>query len=95
MSAPPARYRYLGEQHMIDRDDLKPWIVEALKLLGGSATLLNVVKKVWEMHQAELEASGDLFFTWQYDIRWAATTLRKRKEMKAAEVSSQGIWELP
>jgi hypothetical protein len=80
---------------MVDRDDLKPWIIEALSELGGSAKLLNVVKKVWEKHKSELEASGDLFFTWQYDIRWAATALRKRKEMKAAEVSPHGIWELP
>jgi len=79
---------------MVDRDDLKPWIIEALKAQGGSATLLHVVKKVWERHQLELEASGDLFFTWQYDIRWAATALRKQKKMKAAEVSPHGIWEL-
>jgi hypothetical protein len=80
---------------MVDRDDLKPWIVEALKELGGSATLLNVVKKVCEKHQKELRNSGDLFFTWQYDIRWTATSLARKKKMKAVKNSPSGVWELP
>jgi hypothetical protein len=28
------------------------------------------------------------------DIRWAATMLRKARKMKAAEISSSGLWEL-
>lgn len=79
---------------MVDRNDLKQWVLEALKELSGSATLLNVIKKVWEKHRREIEVSGDLFFTWQYDIRWAATSLRKQKKMKAAKKSPRGVWEL-
>ena len=30
----------------------------------------------WQTHESELPASGDLFFTWQYDIRWAAQHLQ-------------------
>jgi len=79
---------------MIDRETLKHWTTEALQELGGRAKLLNVMKKVWEKHKTEIEASGDAFFTWQYDIRWAATALRKDKKMKAAKESPNGVWEL-
>jgi hypothetical protein len=73
---------------------LQDWILEALQSLNGSATLLDVCKQVWCHHEAELKASGDLFYSWQYDIRWAATVLRERKLIKAAEESPRGIWEL-
>jgi len=34
------------------------------------------------------------FFTWQYDIRWAANLLRRSGLMKPAESSPHGLWEL-
>src|SRR5204863_10199434 len=68
---------------------------EALGQMGGSAKLIDVVKRVLKNHDHEIEASGDSFFTWQYDIRWAATMLCKQKELKAAETSPMGVWELP
>jgi hypothetical protein len=49
---------------------------------------------VWKEHKDELESSGDLFFTWQYDIRWIATLLRKKGTMRAVPSSEFGIWEL-
>ena len=36
--------------------------------------------------------SGDIFYTWQYDIRWVGTELRKLGIMK--KDSKRGIWEL-
>ncbi len=45
-------------------------------------------------HAIELRSSGDLFYTWQYDIRWAATTLRKEGIMKDASLSEVSMWEL-
>ena len=41
-----------------------------------------------------LEATGDVFYTWQYDLRWAAMTLRKQGIMKPADDSPRGVWEL-
>lgn len=79
---------------MIDRETLKHWVTEALHDHGGGAKLLDVMKTVWKKHRKEIEVSGDAFFTWQYDIRWAATALRKTKKMKSKEVSPRGIWEL-
>ncbi len=50
--------------------------MHALRELGGAGTIVQVSEIVWRDHQHELEGSGDLFYTWQYDIRWAAQYLR-------------------
>ena len=67
---------------MADRESLKDWVYEALEANGGVASLIDVAKHIWKHHEAELRASGDLFFKWQYDMRWAATSLRKAKKMR-------------
>lgn len=79
---------------MADKYDLQNWLIEALLFHGKSARIVDVCKYVWEKYEQELRASGDLFYTWQYDIRWAATELRKRRRMKAAHISPRGLWEL-
>lgn len=79
---------------MAKREDLSDWLVRALEANGGSATIVEVCKYVWENYEDELRKSGDLFYTWQYDIRWAATQLRKQGIMRAAIASPKGIWEL-
>jgi hypothetical protein len=76
------------------KNDLGDWIVEALQAQGGAAPLIDVCRFVWQHHEDELRASGDLFYSWQYDIRWAATNLRHAGVMKPAETSPTGIWEL-
>jgi hypothetical protein len=79
---------------MANKHDLPEWIVEALTAAGGSASLVNVCRHVWQHHEQELLSSGDFFFTWQYDIRWAATELRHAGILKAADLSPSGVWEL-
>lgn len=79
---------------MIIRDDLQAWVVNALASYGGRARLIDVAKYIWRTHSKELEASGDLLFTWQYDMRWAATILRKKGKLKAADDTKRGVWEL-
>lgn len=76
------------------KERLGEWIVEALQDYGGSAALVDVCRHVWEHHEAELAASGALFYTWHYDIRWAATQLRTAREMRAASQSPRGVWQL-
>lgn len=78
----------------MERNDLPSILYSSIKALGGQADIVGVCKYVWEHHHTELEHSGDLFYTWQYDIRWAATELRKRGQMKNANMSSRGIWEI-
>jgi hypothetical protein len=75
------------------KNRLKAWILEALQALGGSGHVLEVSRAVWERHEVDLQASGDLFFTWQYDLRWAAKELRDEGALKPA-TSRRGPWEL-
>jgi hypothetical protein len=79
---------------MVTKHDLGDWIIEALRSKNGSARLVDVSRHVWEHHEADLRRSQDLFFTWQYDIRWAATNLRHAHVLKAANDSPLGVWEL-
>lgn len=76
------------------RYDLPDILYDSIKQLGGTANIIEVCKHVWKHHHQELTESGDLFYTWQYDIRWAATELRKLNRMKSANVSPRGIWEI-
>ena len=55
---------------------LQDWVLEALKASHGVGNPASVAKHIWRFHREELERSGDLFYTWQYDIRWAAQKLR-------------------
>lgn len=79
---------------MAERNDLKVWVVEALRQLGGAGTIVQVCQRVWQMHESELRASGDLFFTWQYDIRWAAQYLRNVGVLVAVDNSRTKDWTL-
>ena len=76
------------------RYDLPEVLYDSLHDLGGKATIINVCRYIWSNHEAELRLSGDLFYSWQYDIRWAATELRKTKKMQVAEISPRGVWEI-
>ncbi|MBK5928310.1 hypothetical protein [Rhodobaculum claviforme] len=66
---------------MADRTDLKVRVMDAITAAGGEACLVDVAKHLRNEHETELRASGDLFFTWQHDMRWAATLLRKEGKM--------------
>lgn len=79
---------------MTMREELQDWVIAALKDSGGSASVVQVAQHIWEHHENELRASGDLFFTWQYDMRWACTRLRERSIVQAAVVSKRGEWRL-
>lgn len=62
---------------MRNKKILEDWVYKAIKANSGSATIVEVAKYIWSQYQTELANSGDLFFTWQYDMRWAAQNLRK------------------
>lgn len=61
---------------MITRENLGEIVLQALQFYGGQATNLEIAIFIWENYETELKASGDIFFGWQYDARWAITKLR-------------------
>ena len=79
---------------MATKWDLRDWIVEALRRNGGSASVVEVCRDVWQVHEHDLRASGDLFYTWQYDIRWVAQEMRNSGQLGRAE-KRNGPWRLP
>jgi hypothetical protein len=79
---------------MHDRAVLTEWVIDALEHLGGEGTPLEVSKVLWQHHEHDLRSSGDLFFTWQYDMRWAATKLRHDHRLAAASEQKLSRWKL-
>jgi hypothetical protein len=67
---------------MASREDLKAWVMDALITNGGSARVPEIAKYIWEHHEAELRGSGELFYTWQYSMRWAGQLLQKEGLIK-------------
>ena len=79
---------------MSNREDLQDWVFEALTDLNGTGRIVDVAKHIWKHHENDLKSSGDMFYTWQYDMRWAATKLRESKKILPAEKSQKGEWKL-
>jgi hypothetical protein len=78
---------------MATKTTLQAWVLEAIP--GGSAQPIDVAKHIRSNHEAELRISGDLFFTWQYDMRWAAQRLRDAGRLMKKHGERQGTWDLP
>lgn len=79
---------------MATKYELEVWIVQALRALGGEATIPRICEQVWTQHETDLRGSGDLFFTWQYDIRWAAQRLRDQAVLVPDKQAPRGVWRL-
>jgi len=79
---------------MLDREVLMEWVVEAINANRGHATIIEVCKHVWQNHENEIRQSGDSFYTWQYDIRWAGQKLLDEGVLKPTTSSPKGIWEI-
>jgi hypothetical protein len=79
---------------MLVRSDLRELVVQALKSFGGAGTVPEVCKAIWDAHESDLRASGELFYTWQYDVRWAAMMLRKDGVLEPKPRGSREPWKL-
>ncbi len=79
---------------MATKHDLKGWVIEALNAHSGTAHHIDVARHIWNHHRADLEASGDLFFSWQYDMRWAADHLRREGKLMPKPKGDRGPWRL-
>ena len=78
---------------MTFKDDLKRWVLEAIDTCGGSADLVTVAEHIWKHREAELRAAGERFYTWQYDMRWAAQDLRNDGVLVSADQAPRGVWQ--
>ena len=75
----------------MNREDLKPIILDALHSAGHKEPIAKVAKYIWDNYEADLRASGDFFYTWQYDMRWASNGLVKEGSLD--KTSHRGLWE--
>ncbi len=60
---------------MVEKSDLKLAVLAALNHLGGKGNVTEVARYIWDNYETVLRNSGDLFYTWQYDMRWAGPAL--------------------
>tara|TARA_B100001964_G_C13830327_1_gene421312 strand:+ start:323 stop:589 length:267 start_codon:yes stop_codon:yes gene_type:complete len=78
----------------IGKKDMICILVDALEFLQGKGTIVQVSKVIWENYNKELKSSGDIFYTWQYDMRWARHKLQKEGKLDTHMVNGRSIWEL-
>lgn len=79
---------------MATREDMKDWVLLALKSRGGYGWPKDVAKYIWENYEVELRKSGNLLYTWQYDVRWAAQSLRNIGTLKPVHRRRDLPWEI-
>lgn len=76
----------------MNRASLPPIIVDALVAAGGFARMRDIAKYIWENYEQELRASGEFFYIWQYDLRWAGDLLVRSGRIKKGPPN--GVWHL-
>ena len=54
---------------IIKRKDLTEILEEALVSLGGEGRIVEICEYIWNNYNNDLLSSGDIFYTWQYDLR--------------------------
>jgi hypothetical protein len=75
------------------KEELKEWVLDAIDAHSGAADVVQVARHIWQNHEADLQAAGDAFYTWQYDMRWAAQALRDEGVLVAASDAPRGRWQ--
>lgn len=76
----------------MSRNDLIELIVVAIRDAGGSANIAQIGRYVWDNYEAELRNSGDFFYKWQYELRWASDVLVREKRIKKGP--PRGVWHV-
>ncbi len=79
----------------ITRDTIKTWTEHALKNLGGTSHYKSVAKELWKLYGIKLKGD-ERFYTWQYDMRWAAQELRDEGKLNNSHTADipKGYWSL-
>ncbi len=79
---------------MASRESMKEWVILALKAQEGIGWPKDVAKYIWQHYEIELKKSGSLLYTWQYDVRWAAQSLKNEGVLKPVHKRRDLPWEL-
>jgi len=53
-----------------------------------------VAKFIWVNFQDDLQQAGELFYTWQLEVQWAADDLRKEGKLLPKSKSGKGHLQL-
>lgn len=76
------------------RDDLPDLLYNVLDELGGEATAVEAVACFWTRYDEELRESGNLYYTWEFDLEKAVKDLRRDHRMMEAFYSPEDVWAL-
>ncbi len=76
------------------REKLQLWVREALGALGGEGSVNDVARQIWLDHEQDLRGEGEHFYSWQYDMRWAAQRLRETGKAGLKKNGSKSVWFL-
>ena len=83
----------INRKPIISKNDLPILLEEVLKEMDGNGYILDISKKFWIKYKDNITPNNNLFYTWHYDIRWAATELRKNNIMVRPDLE-KGLWTL-
>jgi hypothetical protein len=79
---------------MAGRKDLVDWVHAALTALGGKAKIARICEHIWRNHESDIRGSGDFFFIWQYEMRWAGDMLVRAGRITKKVPGEPGTWAL-
>ncbi|MBR1304197.1 MULTISPECIES: hypothetical protein [unclassified Bradyrhizobium] len=74
----------------MNRQDLKSIILDAIGKPGDSLSIPKIARYIWENYEPQLKGSGEFFYTWQYDMRWAGDSLVR--DGKLDKTAHRGMW---
>ena len=69
-------------------------VLDALEHRGGEGTIVQVAALIWEHYSEILKKSGDIFYTWQYDMRWARHVLSTKGKLETKSIGKINKWIL-
>jgi hypothetical protein len=75
------------------RQDFKPWILEALRDHGGKAEIFQISRFIWDNYHHKISRDNKILYTWQYEIRWAALSLRDNGLIELGKFK-RGVWSM-
>ncbi len=77
----------------MNKQNLPEYVLNALNALGGEATIVEICKYIWdnEISKIPINQRNDHFYTWGYDVRWAAQKLR---DNNLSYIPRRGVWAL-